>query len=153
MNNRRGFTILECITYVAVLLMVLNGAFALYYRCQLSAASLRRNAEDIVRTLHAGEQWRADIRAAIDAPRLTLGGVIIPQRDGEIRYEINDDTVWRQTSRNRVAVLKQVKSSTMQPDPRSAIRAWRWELELVSVKKTGNLRPLFTFESAEGQRP
>ena len=152
MKNERGFTILEAITYVAVLLMVLSGAFASYSRCQLSSSSLRRNAEDIIRAVHAGERWRVDIRAAIQMPRLTPGGIIIPLQDGEIAYEINDGTMWRQTAGKRIAVLKQVKSSTMQRESRGIVAAWRWELELASQKKTGSTRPLFTFEAAEGLR-
>jgi len=152
MNNKRGFTILECITYVAVLLLVLSGAFASYSRCQLGSSDLRRNAEDIVNAMHAGERWRADIRAAIQMPRLTPGGIIIPQQNGEIAYEINDGTMWRQTARDRIAVLKRVRNSTMQRESRGIVTAWRWEVELVTGKRTGNLRPLFTFEATEGKR-
>jgi Tfp pilus assembly protein PilE len=80
MRSTRGYTLIECITYIAVLLLLLNAAFASYYRCELNAANLRRNADDILRALHAGERWRADIRATIAMPRLTPGGVIIPRR-------------------------------------------------------------------------
>ena len=151
MKAKRGYTIIECITYVAVLLMIISAAFASYYRCELSGAGLRRNAEDIVRAMHAGERWRADIRAAIEAPQLTPVGVIIRQSDGEIRYEIDDGILWRQTTHERTAILKQVKRSAMMRDLRGAVRAWHWELELRTEKKAGNLRPLFTFEAAEGQ--
>jgi hypothetical protein len=38
----------------------------------------------------------------------------------------------------------------MQSDSRGKIAAWRWELELKTVKKTARYRPLFTFETVAG---
>lgn len=152
MKRTQAYTLIECITYIAVLIVVLNVAFASYYRCQLNAANLRRNADDITRALRAGERWRADIRKAVGSPRSTSGRVIIPQRDGDVTYEVADGTVWRQTTQSRIAILKQVKNSVMQTEVRGQVHAWRWELELATPQKAVQMRPLFTFEAAGEQQ-
>jgi hypothetical protein len=46
--------------------------------------------------------------------------------------------------------LSNVKSSKMQSELRENVTAWRWELELKTVKKTARVRPLFTFEAVAG---
>jgi hypothetical protein len=152
MKRTQAYTLIECITYVAVLAIVLNLGFTAYFRCQLNAAHLRRNADDITSALRAGERWRTDIRKAVSSTRSTSGGLVIPQRDGDVTYEVADGTVWRQTTQSRIAILKQVKNSVMQTEVRGQVHAWRWELELATPQKAVQMRPLFTFEAAGEQQ-
>jgi Tfp pilus assembly protein PilE len=145
MKSERGYSLLECLVYIAVLAVVLDLSFTAYYRYDQHTRNLRRNTDDIVRTMHAGERWREDIRTAIAPPRAIENGVVIPQQSGEVAYIFADNDVWRQTAATRVAVLRQVKASTMAADSRQHVNAWRWELELASPQKVVLVRPLFTF--------
>ena len=58
--------LLECLVYIAVLAVVLVVTMRGFYRCWDNSKALRHNADDIILVLHAGEQWRADVRAARD---------------------------------------------------------------------------------------
>ena len=118
--------------------------------------ALRRNADDIVRVLHAGDQWRADVRAATGPVQLTDADgaeqLRIPASAGEIVYTFSKGELRRQAgaaAANEVW-LANVKSSQMQSDLRRNVAAWRWELELKTVRKTARWRPLFTFETVAG---
>jgi len=151
-----GFTIIECIAYIALLAVVLGFATSLFFQCWDDSKALRRDADDIVRVLHAGDQWRADLRAATGPVRLTdaegAEKIRIPAAIGEIIYTFSKGELHRQTVADSVdrVWLSNVKSSRMQSDPRQDIDAWRWELELKTVKKTARWRPLFTFETVAG---
>jgi Tfp pilus assembly protein PilE len=145
MKSERGYLLLECLVYIAVFAVVLDLSFVAYYRYDQHTRNLRRNADDIVRTMHAGERWREDVRAAVAPPHVIENGLVIPQQSGEVAYIFADDAIWRQTTSTRVLVLKQVKTSTMAADSRQHVNAWRWELELASPQKIVLVRPLFTF--------
>ena len=152
MKSKRGYTLIECLVYIVVLAVVLNLSFDAYYRYDQHTRNLRQNANDIVRILIAGERWRNDVRASTAPPHAIENGVAIPQRAGEIAYVFADGAVWRQTSKRRVAVLKQVKVSIMSDDSRSHVNAWRWELELASPQKAVRVRPLFSFTAVAGRQ-
>ena len=151
MKSKRGYTLIEVLVYIAVLAVVLNLAFAAYYRYDLHSRNLRRNADDIVRTMRAGERWREDIRNATAPPRPIENGVAIPQPSTEVAYIFADGAVWRQVAGSRTLALKQVKASTMSADSRQHVNAWRWEVELTSPKKFVLVRPLFTFTAVPGR--
>lgn len=112
-----------------------------------------RNAEDIVLALETGERWRADVRAAA-AVKLEehdgLQTLWLQGAQGEAAWQFSTNTVLRRVGRGPwVRLMANVKASTMQPDPRQRLTAWRWELELkprakASVKAS-RTRPLFTF--------
>ena len=151
MKSQRGYSLIEMLVYIAVLAVVLNLSFAAYYRYDLYTRNLRRNADDIVRAMRAGERWRDDVRMATAPPHAIDNGVAIPRLSGEIDYVFSDGTVWRQVAGVRTIALKQVKTSSMSADPRQHVDAWRWELELTSPKKLVLVRPLFTFTAVTGR--
>jgi Tfp pilus assembly protein PilE len=152
MKSERGYSMIECLVYIAVFAVVLNLSFVAYYRYEQHTRSLRRNADDITRALRAGERWREDVRTAIALPHVIENGLAIPQQSGEIAYVFADGAIWRQTGATRVVVLKQVKTSTISDDSRQRVNVWRWELELASPQKVVLVRPLFTF-TAVARRP
>ena len=152
MKSERGYSLIECLVYIAVLAVVLNLSFVAYYRYDQHTRNLRRNADDITRALRAGERWREDVRTAIGSPHVIANGLAIPQQSGEVAYLFADGAVWRQTGATRTIVLKQVKASTISDDSRQRVNAWRWELELASPQKIVLVRPLFTF-TAVVRRP
>jgi len=141
----RGYSLIECLVYIAVLAVVLNLSFVAYYRYEQHTRNLRRNADDITRALRAGERWREDVRTAIASPHVMENGLAIPQQSGEVAYVFANGAVWRQTGATRVVVLKDVKASTISDDSRPRVNAWRWEMELASPQKAVLVRPLFTF--------
>jgi len=151
-----GFTLIECIAYMGLLVVVLGFAMRIFYQSWDDNKALRRNADDIVRVLHAGDQWRADVRAATGPVQLTDADGVeqlrVPASAGEIVYTFSKRELRRQAGADAVnrVWLSNVKSSQMQSDLRRNVTAWRWELELETVRKTAQWRPLFTFETVAG---
>ncbi len=158
-KTEQGISLIECLVYIAVLGVVLTVALFGFNRCWDDNKHLRRNADDIVRALHAGEQWRADIRTASGPIQVVAAGnaeqCIIPHPGYTIYYSFGEGTLQRQAGKQapRKLLLAHVNSSHMQADARSQVTAWRWELELVNARKKVGLRPWFSFESVPPQFP
>jgi hypothetical protein len=116
--------------------------------------ALRRNADDITQALNVGELWRADIRAATKPVQFDANERLlrIPHRDGDVAYKFTDAQVLRQTGTDApwVVVLPNVENSQMQSADRTQVAAWRWELELKTLRKPATTRPLFTFTAVPG---
>ncbi len=124
------------------------------YRGIDRSIALRRNADDITSALHAGERWRADVRAATKQVRLeqTDAGELL-YLDGPVSataYCFATNTISRRVGTGPwVRLLAHVKSSSMTADRREYVSAWRWELEIqpraTASAKPSRIRPLFTF--------
>jgi hypothetical protein len=127
-----------------------------FYHCWDNSKALQRNADDIIRALHVGEQWRADVRGARGAVQLThTNGVeqlLVPSAGGPIIYTCTQGELRRQTSLPAAThlLLTNIESSQMQSEPRQRVQAWTWELELKPTRKDAKVRPLFTFETVAG---
>lgn len=126
---------------MAVLVVVLGAATIAFYRYWDDSKGLRRNANDIVLALRAGERWRADVRAAT-GPIAVAGAksgeqIRIPTGTGEIIYRLATNELFRQigSSAPGKVLLANVKSSQMKPESRGPVAAWRWELELQPTQK------------------
>ena len=149
-----GYLLVEALVYIGLVFLLLGIGSAALYRCIDNSVALRRNADDILRAVHAGELWRADVRAATGGiswdktglqPVLRLAGA-----QGETEYRYDSGAVFRKTGTSPWSrILDQVKASAMAPEPRPGVTAWRWELELQPKTrgsfKPGRVRPLFTF--------
>jgi Tfp pilus assembly protein PilE len=152
--RQRGYLLIEALVYIGVVAALLGVAYAAAYRCIDRSIALRRNADDITSALHAGERWRADVRAAASQVRLenTEADQLL-YLDGPgstVVYRFTTNAVSRRVgSAPWVRLLPKVKSSTMIADRREYVTAWRWELELqpraTGSVKPGRIRPLFTF--------
>jgi hypothetical protein len=148
--------LLECLAYIAVLVVVMAVSMRGFYHCWDQSKALRHNADDIIRVLHAGEQWRADVRAARGPLQLTPADgaeqLLIPSAAGPIIYSFAKGELRRQTSSPAATnlLLSNVQSSQMQSNPRQRVTAWIWELELKPTRKDAKVRPLFTFETVAG---
>jgi len=149
----RGFTLIECLVYMSVLGVILAIGSVAFYRCWDDNKSVTRNGNDIVRTLKAGEAWRAEMRQATGPIRTVNATLRIPSgkqdviysfADGEVRKQIGENAPWK-------VILSNVKSSEMQSDQRAQVTAWRWEVELQSQRKNAKVHPLFTFEVVPGK--
>ncbi len=139
--------------YIAVFMLVLAGAFSVFYRSWDTSGGLRRTLDDFTAALKAGEHWRQDVRSATGPLRAedSADGQLlhIPQKSGEIVYRLSRNALWREAGGNApgTEVLAGIKSSRMQAENRRQTAAWRWELELAVRRKSARLTPLFTFEA------
>jgi hypothetical protein len=144
----------EVLVYIGLVVLLLGLAYAAMYRSIDNSIGLRRNADDIAAALHAGERWRADVRLATSGIRwLKDFEDSVLYMDGgtnHVEYKFRSDAIYRRINGGGWArALDRVKSSSMEPDPRNGVMAWRWELELSPQSrasyKPGRVRPLFTF--------
>lgn len=146
----RGSTMLECLMYILLLVIVMGVATGIFYQAWDDSKALRRNADDIIRALHAGDQWRSDIRTANGPLQMTdadgFEQLHIPSAKGIVVYSFDRGELRRQEH----VLLSNVKVSHMQSEARHNVLVWRWELELKTVKKSAQFRPLFTFETVAG---
>ena len=152
-SRKRAMSLVECLVYIGMSLVVLGVASSVFYKAWDNSKHLRRNADDIVQTLRAGELWRADIRAATGSLESTeaeaAAKLRIPTANGVVVYTFANGELRRQASGDapEKVLLAHVKSSRMLSDARRHVTAWRWELELQPVQKKPKMLPLFTFES------
>lgn len=150
-SSNRGTSIIECLVYGFVLLILLGVAYSAFYRCVENSYALRRNAEDVATALRAGERWRADVRAArqlVPGEATSEGTYLhLESERGPVDYHFSSNSVLRRAQSGPwVTLLPNVKASAMQADPRGDVSAWRWELELrPRSKKPVRISPLFTF--------
>ena len=155
LTRTRGITLIECLVYIGVLGIVFSMGLAAYHRYVDHTAALRRNSSDITQALAAGELWRADIRAATQAPRFDAAEktLRIAQVKSEVTYKFSDHQICRHTGTDApwTIILPRVEQSEMICDPRAQVTAWRWELELKPYRTQATIRPLFTFIAATSQ--
>lgn len=153
----RGIMLLEAIVYVALLAIVLALALGAFYTGLENNRSLTRNADDITRTLKAGERWRADVRLATSAPEIGANATAtnvtlrLPRGNDAVEYALRDGVMFRRGlgETNETPLLAGVVRSEFLRDPRTNVIAWRWEVELAGRQKVARVRPLFTFQAVE----
>jgi hypothetical protein len=149
----RGISLIEMLVYMSVLIVIMGVGYAALYRCMDNSAALQYITDDIANALHAGEDWRADVRAAggkIQIENLPHEQIFhLPGTRGEVSYRFAERTIFRRRGNNGWSpLLANVKSSNFISDSRSNVTAWRWELELQPhTKKLAQSKPLFTFIS------
>jgi len=150
-----GIMLVECLVYIAVFAILLGGATTVFYFCWNHTQSVIYATDDIAFALHAGERWRADVRATtgiISTEATATGEVVeIPEGEREIVYRFDSGEVRRQMASSGFSelLLPKVKTSQMKLDARGEVRAWRWELELAERRKETHLPLLFTFEAVQ----
>jgi hypothetical protein len=157
---QHAFLTVECLVYIGVLAILLGAAFVTFYRCVDSSLGLRRNADDITSALHAGERWRADVRASTGVLMVEAdpqGDILrIPNGKSDVSYRLMTNSILRRTGAGPwICLLPNVKTFRMESDPRHIVTSWHWELELEPRRKGAvtRLRPLFTFTAVPYQLP
>jgi hypothetical protein len=156
-NSRRrsGVLLLECLVYIVVFAILTGAGMAAFYCCWSHSKAMIYATDDIGSALRAGERWRADVRGATGKISIETGAggetVRIPKAGGEIFYRFENGELRRGISSKKVSALRlaRVKASEMKADPRGAVSAWRWELELTPRRPEMRLPLLFTFEAAQ----
>jgi Tfp pilus assembly protein PilE len=146
--DEKGMLLIECLVYMALLVVVLNLAYAAYYRCAENSKRLNNNVDDVVRALQAGERWRDDIRAAM-AITPSEDSLRLVQSNATVDYVFHGNAVWRRAKAGAplARFLPAVKSSRMEPDARRTVTAWSWKVELLTHGGPERFRPFFTFEA------
>lgn len=152
----RGWSLIECLVYIAALGVILAVAGAASARVLDHVRHVRRVTGDIARALDAGERWRAEVRAATAGPRLVTTGEVcalhLPGAGGEVVYFFNGSNVLRRAAPDAAwqLFLPRVKATTFVPDPRSHVTAWRWEVELQPGRGPARVPPRFSFSAVPG---
>jgi hypothetical protein len=146
----KGYMLLECMAYISVVFVVLGVGYLAFYKSMRNAADLRRTAQELMGSVNVGELWRADLRmpgakAQLDQHDETQ--VLQIEAPGKtVWYGYWDNAVFRRRDDGPwVAVIENVKSSTMHLEQRKHVTAWKWELELLTRSKSARMKPLFTF--------
>ncbi len=148
-----GVSLIECLVYLVVVSILLGLGTGAFIFCWDHTRAVIYATDDIESALHAGECWRADVRAAtgkISVETTAAGEIVtIPEGRKEILYRFGSGKLWRQTATENFSqlLLPKVKSSQMQSDARGKVVAWRWEVELTERRKETQLPLLFTFEA------
>lgn len=157
-SARSGYLLVEALVYIGLVFLLLGIGTAAMYRAIDNSVALRRNADDITRAVHAGERWRADVRAASrgilqeETDRQPL--VRLKGDRGEVDYRYSENSLYRRAGEGPWSrLLDHVQSSSMTRDRRPNVTVWVWELELQPKAhgsfKPGRVRPLFTFLAVE----
>jgi hypothetical protein len=122
---------------------------AAFLQTDEQARGLRRNADNVVRAMKAGEQWRADVRSAVSKPHADGAARLrIRQANGFVEYAFREGAVLREADGKSQRLLSAVHSCMFAIEQRRHVAAWRWDLELVPARKHPRMRPLFTFRAA-----
>src|SRR5260370_32786405 len=130
----RAYLMIECLVYIGVVAVLLGVGYAAMYRCVENSVALRRNADDIVAALHAGELWRADVRSAPGPVRLENNPdeqvLHLQSATRQVAYRFSANTVFRRIGVGPWApLLRNLKASSMVSDPRQHVTPCRWEPE------------------------
>jgi prepilin-type N-terminal cleavage/methylation domain-containing protein len=154
---QRGLSLIECLVYIAILGVILSVGGMTLAKAWDQGRAVQRNADDILRAVHAGERWRADIRRATGPIRVSAESdgerVRIPTPAGDVIYRSTTNAVFVQAGPTapELTLLTRVRNSHMTAEPHPTLTAWRWELELQPAQKKARLRPLFTFAAVPHQ--
>jgi len=152
----KGWTLIECLIYLALFFLVGWLAFEAFYRTWDHTRALNRGADEIAATLKAGEQWRADVRAAVAAPETVEQGdskvFRLRQKGREVNYVFRTNTVVREVEGlPPVVLLANVKACAIEKEQRRQVLALKCEIELKTRQKSAHVRPLFTFTAVSGE--
>ena len=149
LQSRCGFTLIEVLIYLSLMTIFIDLSYLVYLECQENHFRLQCFSNDTLHSMDIGERWREDVRKAIKSPILMKDGSLkILQQDNEIHYFFQNGTILRQQKKQEaVPILRGVKSSQWIQDQRKYVRAWRWEVELITLHKKSRIPPLFSFET------
>jgi len=150
-RRQAGATLLECMMYIALFMIILSGALATFYYCWDNSKVFIGTTDDIAAVLRAGENWRADVRTATGPITHVTGSagedISIPVAGKNIVYHFTGHTVSRETSTSPETriVLARVQSSQMTAETHGPVTAWRWDVKLTSRGRQNQLPLQFTF--------
>ena len=151
----RGILLFNCLIYLVVFLILIGLGFVVLTKFVSFHGDFKRIANDITRTLRAGEQWRADVRKANGPIEISQDNwqsiFVIPLESERIIYRFDRTNVWKVMpgGMSELSILKNVEECRFVMDQREEVVAWNWEIVLKTKKRRGIKRPLFSFIAAE----
>jgi Tfp pilus assembly protein FimT len=155
LRRQAGILLTECLVYIAVFAILLGIGTAVFYFCWDHTRAIVYDTNDIESALRVGERWRADVRSATGPIAVETASdgetVRIPEAGKQVVYLFQKGEIRRQSTPSNFSelLLPSVKTSVVKPDARGQIKAWRWELEVTSLRKDAHLPLLFTFEAVQ----
>lgn len=158
-TRKAAYSLIEMLVYMSIVVVLLGLGYAALYRCMDNSAALRRSSDDIANAVHAGEQWRSDVRAATTSVRLETNSnsqvLLLTGPAKSVAYRFADNTVARRIGNGGWSpVLANVNATRFESTARNGISAWHWELELqLRKKRLDHIQPLFTFIAVPAREP
>lgn len=152
-----GVMLIECLVYIAVFAILLGIGTAAFFFCWDHTRATISMTDGIETALRAGENWRADVRAAtgkISVETTPAGELVkIPAGENEIIYRLAAGELWRDVPAQNSSQLlfTKVKTSEMNAAAHDGVTAWCWELELIPPRHERHFPLLFTFEAAQAR--
>ncbi len=149
--------LVECLVYIAVLTILLSIATASFYFCWDHTRATMSTSDEIVSALHAGELWRADVRAAtgkISVVTTAAGQTVeIPVGKRKIYYRFVAGQLLRENPAQKISrrLLPKVKTSEIKTEARDGVTVWCWELELIPSRREAHFPLKFTFLAVQSK--
>jgi hypothetical protein len=150
-RRNRGVALLDCLVYLTLLACIMGFGFAAFLETVGRSTELDYVATSTVQVLHAGEQWREDVRQSKTPPVIRENGTEIELQTsaGIIRYAVQGSTLRRRAGEPSpwVDALSRVKASRFAEERRTRVTAWRWEIELETRQDRERASRVFTFQA------
>lgn len=147
-----GYTLIECLVYIVVLLSILAVGFGALNRIWTVSAQIRRESDDLRAVLNAGERWREDIRQSTGAIRSEREGenqvlIVRAGATNEVQWAFDGGRVLRREGSDStwVPLLSRVRRSRAGEEVRHDIPTWRWDVEFEPVSKKARFQRAFSF--------
>ena len=153
-RRRSGVSLIECLVYIAVFGILLGIGTAAFYFCWDHTRAVIFTTDEVASALRAGERWRTDVRAAtgkISVETTAVGETVrIPAGGKEILYRFESGELRRDipSQNSSQLLLEKVKASEMSSASSPNVTAWRWEMEVIPLRKEARFPLLFTFAAA-----
>lgn len=155
-DPRRGYTLLELIVYIGVLLLISGIAMSSLNRLWSAAGNASAATDDHGAALRAAEQWRLDVRTAAAPITIEDQGhrCRIPNPSGDITWSLTNGVLSRQlTGRPPNLKLPRVREARFAPDARKEVTALRCDLVLIPRSTKARTAPAFSFLAVPAHRP
>lgn len=152
----RGYTLLELIVYIGVLLVISGIAMSSLNRLWSAAGNASASTDDHGAALRAAEQWRLDVRTAAAPITIEDQGhrCRIPNPSGEILWNLTNGVLSRQiTGRPANLKLLRVLDARFAADARTNVTALRCDLVLIPRSSRARTAPAFSFLAVPTHRP
>jgi len=151
-----GYTLLELLVYMGVLLVISGIAMSSLNRVWSAAGNASASTDDHGSALRAAEQWRLDVRAAEAPISIEAQGhrCRIPSASGDILWHLTNGVLSRQTSgRPPNLKLPRVRDARFATDQRTHVTALRCDLVLIPRSTKARTTPAFSFLAVPAHRP
>jgi hypothetical protein len=152
-RSRAGVTFPECLVYVGALITIATIAFSSLNRLWAVTGRMAGVADDLRDASRAGEQWRADVRAAVAPiqPEDEGRSCVIQTGAGTVTWFTEVGALWRRTGDLEPSCwVRRIHSCQFSPSPRQQVAALQLDLELVPRSRQPRHPPAFTFLAVPG---